>query len=87
MEKPALGIDRKRRRLLIMERAEADEVAACAAQTHVRADNLDDIGARADFLDFVVAEASHQPPITLSLYHCPQPLGIIRHDTVNSAFD
>ena len=47
-----------------MERAQANEVAPRAAQTHVRADNLDDIGARTYFLNFVVAETSHQPPST-----------------------
>ena len=48
-----------------MERAQADEVAPGSAQAHVRTDNLDDIGARTDFLDFVVAETSHQPPTTV----------------------
>ena len=65
MKESALGIDRERRRLLVVEGTEPDEVAARATQPHVRADNLDDIGARADFLDFVVAETSHQPPITV----------------------
>src|SRR5277367_3414304 len=40
MEKSALGIDRKRRRLLAMERAQADEVAPRAPQPHMRTDNL-----------------------------------------------
>ena len=48
-----------------MERTQPDEVAPRATQPHMRADYLDDIGARTDFLDFVVAETSHQPPTTV----------------------
>ena len=65
MKESALGIHRERRRLLIVEWTQPDEVAPRAAQTNVRADNLDDIGARTDFLDLVVAETSHQPPTTV----------------------
>ncbi len=80
MKKSALGIDRKRRRLLIVERAEADEVAAGAPQAHVRADNLDDIGARAHLFDLVVAVNAPS-----AAHHASQALGIVRHDTVNPA--
>src|SRR5277367_5790918 len=65
MEESALGIHRERWRFLIVKRTQADEVAPRATKAHVRADNLDDIGARTNFLDFVVAETSHQPPITV----------------------
>src|SRR5579885_3410946 len=55
MKESALGIDRERRGLLLMEWAEADVVAAGALEADVRADNLDDIGALANLLDLVVA--------------------------------
>jgi hypothetical protein len=42
-----------------MKRAQADEIAACAAQPHLRPDNLDDIGARPHLLDFILAESRH----------------------------
>src|SRR5229473_6597172 len=48
-----------------MKRAQPDKVAPCATQAQVRADNLDDIGARTDFLYLVVAETSHYPPSTV----------------------
>ena len=47
-----------------MERAQAGEVAPGAAQPDVRADNLDDIGARAHFLDLAFSDSSHQAPST-----------------------
>ena len=48
-----------------MERAQADEVAPCPTQTHVRTDYFDDIGASADLFNFTVAELRHQPPTTV----------------------
>ena len=45
-----------------MERAQADEVAACAAQPNMRADYLDDIGPLPHFIDRIV---------TVSRHHCP----------------
>ena len=42
-----------------MERAQTGEVAAGAAQADVRADNLNDIGARANFFGSVFADLSH----------------------------
>jgi hypothetical protein len=60
MKKAALGVDRKRWSLLVMEGAQADEVAAGALEPHLRADDLDDIGAVSHFLDFILAESGHR---------------------------
>jgi hypothetical protein len=42
-----------------VERAQADEIAAGAFEAHLRADDLDDIGAGAHLFDFILAEPRH----------------------------
>ncbi len=60
MEKPALRVDRERRRLFVVERAQPDEIAPGALEPHVRADHLDDVRAGADLFELVVGETGHQ---------------------------
>src|SRR4029077_13692154 len=50
----AFGVDRERRRLLVVERAPAHEVPAHALERHRLADQLHDVGRRAHTLDPVV---------------------------------
>jgi hypothetical protein len=42
-----------------MKRAQAHEVAPGAFQPHLRANDLDDIGARPHLFDFILAESRH----------------------------
>ena len=68
-----------------MEGAQADEVAAGAAQANVRADYLDDIGALPHLIDRVVTVSRHHRPHARK--HIPQPRWIVGHYTIDARGD
>src|SRR4030095_13995132 len=58
----AIGIHRKRRGLLLMERAKPDESTAAFLQRDISADDLDDVAAVANFLNHCLRNDAHDSP-------------------------
>src|SRR5262249_60999083 len=74
-----LGVHRERRRLLLVERAAADEVPAHPLQGHGLGDDLDDVARRAHALDPVVAAAralARGPAARAARLRAPAPRGV-----------
>src|SRR5262249_22563346 len=61
VKEAALRVDRKRRSLLLMERAEAAKITAGSFEPDFPANPLDNTRAVPNFLDFVIAELPHHP--------------------------
>jgi hypothetical protein len=64
MEEAAFRIDAERRRFLLVKWAQPDEIAPGTLEPHLRSDDLDQIGARSDLFDFILAETRHHRSIS-----------------------